>query len=196
VSAALQPTSVDDFLAWEARQPTRHEFDGIRVVAMTGGTAEHAAIGANLAFAMIGALRGSPYRFFNSDLKVEVGHGAIRYPDGFVTCTAVPRGTTVVRDPVVIFEVLSESTAEVDRTVKMEEYRAAPSVQRYVMLEQNHVLATMFTREGERWVGSLVRAGEAIAMPEIGVTLSLDDLYVGVELPPPLPKFDAAPADR
>jgi hypothetical protein len=74
----------------------------------------------------------------------------------------------------------------------MEEYRATPSVRRYVMLEQNHVLATMFTREGERWVGSLVRAGEAIAMPEIGVTLSLDDLYVGVELPPPLPKFDAA----
>ena len=90
--------SLDEFLAWELRQELRYEFDGTRPVAMTGGTAAHATIQQNLALAIGGRLRGTPCRFFGSDLKVQVSE-AIRYPDGFVVCSPVPRDATVVHDP-------------------------------------------------------------------------------------------------
>ena len=51
-------------------------------------------------------------------------------------CSGLDPALKIVRNPVVIFEVLSPSTAAADRIVKAREYQATPSVQRYVMLEQ------------------------------------------------------------
>ena len=64
----------------------------------------------------------------------------------------------MVREPVVVFEVLSESTSRTDRIEKLRDYGATPSIQRYVMLEQNQIAATVFYRDGSRWIGmSLAR---------------------------------------
>ena len=75
-----------EFLEWEERQPLRYEFDGVGPVAMTGGTAGHADIQANLATALRTRLRGSPCRFYGSDLKFQVAEGNIPYSDGMVLC--------------------------------------------------------------------------------------------------------------
>jgi hypothetical protein len=119
MSVALNnPMTLADFLAWEEQQPLRYEFDGLRAVAMTGGTLAHAAIQANLAIAIGGRLRGGPFRFYGSDLKILTGDDHIRYPDGFVACGPHENTSTLVSDPVVIFKVLSPATAAVDRIVK------------------------------------------------------------------------------
>jgi Uma2 family endonuclease len=102
-----------DFLAWEDKQDLRYEFDGFQPVAMTGGTAAHAFIQRNLAIAVGGRLRGQPCQFVGNDLKIEVA-GRIRYPDGFVVCTPLSAQAKLVREPVVIFEVLSDSTGRTD----------------------------------------------------------------------------------
>ncbi|MCQ4162351.1 Uma2 family endonuclease [Roseomonas sp. GC11] len=178
-----KPMSLQDFLAWESGQALRHEFDGTAPVAMTGGTAAHAALQRNLAIAIGGRLRGQPCRFFGSDLKVEVA-GSIRYPDGFVVCGPVDPRSTLLREPVVVFEVLSTSTAGTDRITKNHEYAATPSIRRYVMLEQDRVAATIFARAGEDWVGHVLRADAVLDMPEIGLSLPLAELYEGLD---PLP---------
>jgi Uma2 family endonuclease len=149
-----------EFLAWEERQELRYEFDGFQPVAMTGGTAAHAVLQQNLAVSLGGRLRGTPCRMYGSDLKIEAV-GSIRYPDAFVVCTPVAPSATVVRNPLVIFEVLNPGTAGTDRIVKNREYAATPSVRRYVMLEQNQnrVAATVFARQEAGWVGHLVGAG-------------------------------------
>ena len=194
VNAPLRRSmTLDEFLAWEGRQEARWEFDGVRPVAMVGGSRPHAAIQRNLAISVGGRLRGTPCQFYGSDLKVEVD-GAIRYPDGVVVCTP---GGPVVRDPVVLFEVLSPGTQAVDRSEKNREYRATPSVRRYVMLEQDRVMATVFRREGEDWVGHVHYAGAVLAMPEIGVEVPLDELYADVEpAVPPRDDGDQASGDR
>ena len=174
-----------EFLAWEERQELRYEFDGFHPIAMVGGTRAHASIQANLAIAVGGRLRGTPCRYYGNDLKVEVA-GRIRYPDGFVTCTPGAGRDTVEREPVVIFEVLSEGTQRTDWTVKNDEYRATPSVRRYVILDQEAVRATVFAREGEEWLGRILSLGDILAMPEIGISVLLDELYEGVS-------FSAAP---
>jgi len=178
--ALRQPATLAEFLAWEERQPLRYEFDGVGPVAMTGGTAGHAAIQANLAIAIGGRLRGGPCRFFGSDLKIRTAGDHIRYPDGVVVCSSVDRAATLVSDPVVIFEVLSPSTAGTDRIAKAREYQATPSVRRYVMLEQDRIGATVYARSGDVWTHEILIADSVLALPEIGVELLLGELYEGL----------------
>jgi Uma2 family endonuclease len=177
--ALRQSWTVGTFLAWERRQALRYEFDGSQPVAMTGGSVEHSVIATNLVRALEDRLRGGACRAFRGDVKILVAD-QVRYPDAMVTCTPVPRGTDVIPNPVVVFEVLSPSTAVTDRIAKNREYRATPSIQRHVLVEQAEMAATVFTREGEDWVGRVVSGETTISLPEIGVELPLGPLYDGV----------------
>lgn len=180
MNVALRPTmSLDAFLAWEAAQEFKHEFDGFRPVAMTGVTFAHARIQSNLAMAMGNRLRGTRCCFLGSDIKVLTGR-TVRYPDGLVTCSPGRNAATAASDPVVLFEVLSHSTSSVDPIAKNRDYAGMPSVQRYVMLEQERVGATVFRRDGVDWVGQVLAEGEVLAMPEIGVEVPLAELYEGL----------------
>ena len=178
--ALRKPMTLAEFLEWEERQPLRYEFDGVGPVAMTGGTAGHADIQANLATALRTRLRGSSCRFYGSDLKFQVAEDHVRYPDGMVVCSPVDRTATVVYDPVVVFEVLSPSTTRNDRIVKAREYQATPSVQRYIMLEQDSVNAVVYARSGDAWTHEILVADSILALPEIGVELHLAELYEGI----------------
>lgn len=179
--ALRKPLSLTDFLDWEDRQELRYEFDGVQTVAMTGGTRAHSTIQGNVALAIASRLRGKPCRFHGSHLKIEVA-GSIRYPDGFVACTPGDPKDKVVRDPVVIFEVMSESTWRTDLVTKNKEYAATPSVRRYVILAQDTIGGTVFERVGDDWVGHLLTADSILRMPEIEVEVPLAEFYEGVDL--------------
>jgi Uma2 family endonuclease len=118
---ATKPMTLAEFLAWEERQELRYEFDGSEPVAMAGGSLAHAAIQRNLALALGSRLRGKPCQFFGSDLKIQAAENSSRYPDGMVICSGLDPTLKIVRNPVVIFEVLSPSTAAADRIVKARE---------------------------------------------------------------------------
>jgi Uma2 family endonuclease len=183
MSGALrQSMSLEDFLAWEDRQELRYEFDGWRPVAMTGGTLAHELIGGTLRALMRERLRGKPCRIVGPTLKIEV-MGRIRYPDAFVYCVAVPPGETVIREPVIVFEVLSPGTSRIDRIEKLREYQATPSIQHYVILEQASMAAMDFTRHESGWKVRALTAGETLDMPEIGISVSLTDIYADVDVP-------------
>jgi Uma2 family endonuclease len=178
--AIRKPMTLAEFLEWEERQPLRYEFDGFGPVAMTGGTYGHSTIQRNLAIAIGGRLRRKPCQFHGSDLKFQVAEAHIRYPDGMVLCSPVDRRATVVHDPVIVFEVLSPSTTRNDRIVKAREYQATPSVERYVMLEQDGVGATVYARSGDAWTHEILIADSILVLPEIGVEFPLAELYEGL----------------
>ncbi|WP_428483748.1 Uma2 family endonuclease [Rhodopila sp.] len=184
--ALRQPMSLEVFLAWEEQQELRWEFDGFEPVAMTGGTAQHSVIQRNLYIALGTRLRGKRCQVYTADLKIAVA-GSIRYPDAFVVCSPVPGRTLVVTEPVVVFEVLSPSTASTDFGIKNEEYRDTPSIQRYVMLAQDRQRATVFERAANDWIGHIVSGEAILRMPEIEITLPLAEFYDGVtfeDIPP------------
>jgi len=184
MSASLKPTwTLETFLAWEREQELRYEFDGYAAHAMVGGSVAHSVIGTNLVRALEDRLRGKPCRAFRGDLKIVV-NGRVRYPDAMVTCSAVDQRSDIIPDPVVVFEVISPSTQRTDRIAKNHEYRATPSIQRYILLEQAEVAAMIFTRAGDDWVGRVVSGDVVLAMPEIGIELPLTSVYGGVEFPP------------
>jgi len=190
--ALRKPMSLAEFLVWEERQELRYEFDGVLPVAMTGGTAGHATIQRNLVLAVGGRLRGKSCQFYGSDLKIQVADDHIRYPDGMVVCSAIARTAKVVHDPVVIFEVLSSSTAATDRIVKAREYQATPSVKRYVMLEQDTAAAVVFRRTEGGFVREVYEGLDAVLpLGEIGIDLPLAEIYEAVEFTPEPPEDKA-----
>jgi Uma2 family endonuclease len=176
--ALRRPMSLDEFLAWEARQELRYEFDGLQALAMVGGTAAHSLIASNIEAALRSRLREG-CRVFRSDMKLRLAH-SIRYPDVMVVCSPFAARATFVTDPVLVFEVLSESTGLTDRIVKAREYRDAPSIARYVLVEQGGIGATVFERPD--WRGQPLEGPEArLALPEIGAELMLGEFYVGID---------------
>lgn len=183
MNVALRRTmTLEQFLAWEERQDERYEFDGFAPQAMTGGTAAHAAIQRNLVTALTNRLRGKPCRPYGSELKIEVA-GRIRYPDAFVVCTPVAPRATVVHDPVVVFEILSDSTAEIDLIVKNAEYRDTPSITRYVVLQQTTSACMVFSRRHGEWATDrLVGPDALLTMPEVGIEIPLAEIYEGLDL--------------
>jgi Uma2 family endonuclease len=176
-----KPMTLEEFLAWEERQEPRYEFDG-RPVATTGGTIEHALIGGRLRTLLINALHDGPCKVFGPTMKIEAA-GHIRYPDAFVTCTPLQPKSSAVQEPVVVFEVLSPGTPRTDRIGKPRECRATQSVQRYIILEQDSIGATVFTRSDDVWTVQAQMAGDALDMSEIGVSLALTDIYADVDVP-------------
>ncbi len=174
--------TVAEFLDWEERQERPWEFDGLSPIAMVGVTRAHAIIQRNLTVALGTRLRRTPYEFFGPEFKVEVA-GSIRYPDGLVSCRPGAMTDRLAADPVVLFEILSESTADTDRMEKAREYQATPSVQRYVMLEQRRIGATMHVRDGDRWLAVLLFEADMLPMPEIGLEVPLAEFYDGVDFP-------------
>lgn len=174
------PMTPAEFLAWEAEQELKWEFDGFQPVAMNGVTVAHSVIQGNLTTMLNIRLRGSPCRPYGPDLKIEIGL-KYRYPDAFVSCTPAVRSASVAAEPVVIFEVLSESTAVTDRTTKLMEYRSLPSLKRYILLEQGAPLATVIARSDTGWSIEVLDASGVLSMPEINVEIAMTELYDGLE---------------
>lgn len=175
----------EEFFPWAQVQNTRFEFDGFEPVAMTGGSVNHGLISHNIYSALRTRLRNTGCRTLGPDVGVATTGDAVRYPDALVTCTKVPGAAYVVPGVVVVFEVLSPTSGRIDRIVKVREYRAVPSIRRYVILEYSGVGLTVFERPGggADWTATALTVDDTLRMPEIGIEIPVAELYEGVDLP-------------
>jgi Uma2 family endonuclease len=174
-----KPMSLEEFLAWEDTQELRYEFDGFQPVAMTGGTAGHDRISLNIAAALVTRLRGKPCRPCGSNLKVQM-MGRIRYPDTYIICSPLLPSAKITTDPVVIFEVLSDSTEATDKNDKSHEYRSIDTLTHYVMLEQERIGGEVLERLGAEWVSKSLKYDDVLSFPGIGIEIPIGELYEGL----------------
>ena len=154
-NALSRPITVEAFPDWEERQPTRYEFDGFHIYAMTGGSADHSRVKRNLIAELISRLKGKPCEPFGSELKIRAA-GSVRYPDAFVTCIPVRGKSTLFTDPVVVLEIISPRKSGVDRIIKNQGNRDTSSIKRYVILKQDREAATVFSRDHGEWAGHVI----------------------------------------
>jgi Uma2 family endonuclease len=181
MSAALEsrpPRTLAEFLDWEGHQSVRYEWDGVQPVAMVGGSFAHTEIASRLCDALRPALRGGPCAVVRADLKVLTERNSrARYPDLVATRASIRPGDSAVPEPLLIVEVLSETTAAADRGAKRAEYAALPSVARYVMLAEDEAVALVC----DRAAGFEERAvRDVLALPELGLSVPLPPLYEGL----------------
>ena len=175
--------SYAEYLALEATSETRHEYLRGEVWAMAGGTPSHSALAIAVASALTNALEGGPCLVFGSDLRVRVEATDLStYPDLTVICGAVelsepdPHAAT---NPVLIVEVLSDSTESYDRGQKFAHYRRLPSLREYLLVSQREPRIEPYSRHGEsEWLLREAQAGETLTLASLeGVTLSIDRIY-------------------
>ncbi len=183
-----QPISVHDYLAGETLATRKHEYVAGRVYAMAGGTIGHNRIATNATVAIGGQLSGRPCEVFNSDMKVRVRQrNSVRfyYPDASVICDPNPSNLTYQNRPVVIVEVISESTRRVDEYEKYEAYLSIDSLCVYVLVEANKAATVIYRRDDEGFNRELYVGHDAIVtLPEINCHLALSDLYSKVVFEP------------
>ena len=184
MNAALQrPMSQDEFFAWAERQDLRYEFDGFQPVAMTGGTLRHDRLTRRLHRELDRLLAGSPCEPFGPEAGLATEAGSIRYPDALVSCSPIVDDLDrLVPNPVAVFEVISPTSARIDRIVKAQEYAAVPSILHYVLVESDFIGVTVLTRPaGDTAFESKSLAGDGVVkLPSIGIELPVADIYGGV----------------
>ena len=176
--------SVDDYLIGEQASDVKHEFVGGVVYAMVGATVAHNIIATNL----ISILRNqliSPCREFSSDMKVRIRTSSgtrFYYPDAQVVCHSNPQSDTFQDSPVLMFEVISESTRRADEGEKKDSYLTIPSLQAYILLEQEVPAVVVYFRV-ESGFERLVFDGRdsIIEISEPAVELEFGEIYRDIQ---------------
>jgi Uma2 family endonuclease len=190
----------EEFIRWEQSQPMKHELiDGVPV-AMVGGTEAHSIIHVNILSVAREKLRGGPCRALSSDMAAKTGKRQGRYPDVTIDCgKRNPRNLSSPK-PTIVFEILSAETQKEDRTVKLAEYNAVPSIAHYVLVEQTEPLAHVYSRApgGDFAIRPAEIRGlnGAIDLPAIGISLAMAEVYESLDFdaepdadaPPPTPR--------
>lgn len=126
--------AIDEYLELEKESPVRHEYVGGEIFAMAAASDRHNRVAGNIYALLWPALRGGPCRIYMSDMKVQISDDQVFYPDVMVTCDPDDTGEYVKKRPCLIVEVLSPSTASIDRREKLVAYRRLESLQAYIVL--------------------------------------------------------------
>jgi Uma2 family endonuclease len=184
--ASFSPSfTVKEYLALEGVSETKHELSRGRIVAMAGAELAHNEIAMNLARELGNHLEQSPCRTLGSDQRIFVeATDEYYYPDVSVTCLEpdlVDPSPRSLKNPQVIVEVLSPSTAGYDRGDKWSAYRTIPTLTDYVMVSSTRREVEHYQRAADGTWTSRSITGGAITLAN-GVTLALERIYRRVEV--------------
>ncbi len=181
--------SPEDYLEGEVSSPSKHEYVGGVVYAMAGAKNVHTAIATKALVSLGARLRGKPCRPFNSDTKVRLHLPAglrFYYPDVQVTCQPNPPEDTFQDQPIVVIEVLSESTRRTDEGEKRDGYLALPSLDVYLLVECERALVIGYRRGPSGFVREVFSGLDAsISLTSVDAELPLAELYEGIAFPAP-----------
>ena len=181
---AIQPMSVEEYIAFEERSEIRHEFINNQLIPMPGTTDYHNQICQNLSFLLRILLKQAGFRIFVEGVKVQITHDRdYTYPDVFVT--ADPRDLEnryVKKYPTVIFEVISKTSRIEDSTDKFIRYKNIESLQNYILVDSEKMLVEVRVKlengnwEAETYLPSEIR----FPVPALAIELPLVEVYEGV----------------
>jgi len=173
--------TVAEYLEWEARQESKHEFIDGEIFEMTGGTLHHSEIMANITVAIGRQLDDSPCRLQTSELRIKVSQSRYVYPDLSAVCGKAhmedERELTLL-NPVFVVEVTSPSSVVYDRLDKFEFYYDVPSIEAYLIVDQDRIRADLCTRTDEGWLVRVFNQLEdVLPLDVLSCDLPLADLY-------------------
>jgi Uma2 family endonuclease len=191
----LQPRTytVEEYFAIDEAAETRHEYVDGQIFDMSGGTDRHSQITVNFLGLLWSRLRGKRCQSRDGNLRVRYGRRSrYGYPDALIFCGQAhfdPKApaTTTLLNPVVLFEVLSESTEAYDRGKKLEYYREIESLQEYVLVAQERPSVQVYRRDPSGvWSIQPPMLGlqTIVALPSADIELPLAELYERVEFSP------------
>jgi Uma2 family endonuclease len=170
--------SFDEYLAFEETATVRHELIDGMLFAMSGGTDVHHIIAGNLFLHIAGPLVGT-CQTFQSGMKLRIDHLSESdgyYPDLMVSCAPTDRERLFRKEPVLLIEVLSPSTARLDRGEKKLNYMQIPSLLEYVLVAQD-IPKVEIMRRREAWTTHDLYPGDTLELESVGLRIPMSAIY-------------------
>ena len=145
--------SQEEYLEFERGSNEKHEYLNGQVSAMSGAKRNHNKIVANLSGLLWQDLKEKNCEFYPNDMRVFVPKtGLYTYPDLVVVCGEPEFQDTVpdtLLNPVLLMEVLSESTEGYDRGRKFQHYRSIESLKEYLLVSQDEARIEKYIKQGD-----------------------------------------------
>lgn len=170
-----QKISEQEYLQGELYSDVKHELIDGEVYAMAGCSKNHERIAGNVFVKLHTHLQNSPCEPFSTDLKVSVGKNFF-YPDAMVVCNDLTDNEYYTESPTILVEVLSKSTRRNDETIKRVAYQSIPTLQEYLLIEQDFVDVEVCSRN-EGWLPNHYFLGDQFTLDSIGLSLSVEEIY-------------------
>ncbi len=181
---SLRQMTAEEYLAFDEASEMRHEFIDGDLIPMSGGSRKHSSIIAYTIAALINLLADSNCEVHTNDMRVRVAGSRYVYPDVSVVCGEArfaDEREVVLLNPTVVVEVTSPSSYSYDHVDKLAFYSALPSVQGYLILDQERVFADWYRRDQGGWnLKQFSSAADEIALEPLGCRLPLTQVYRGV----------------
>ena len=184
--AAQTYLTPEEYLAWERKSDTKHEYLRGEIIAMSGASYQHTIITMNISGELYIQLKDTACTVHTNDMRVRTSSEiSYFYPDVVVVCDK-PRFEDSTFDtllnPIVLVEVLSPSTQAYDRGEKFRHYQQLTSLQEYILISQDEIAVERYRRQGTEWQPTEFRSLEdVLSLTSIECELSLDDIYRRVE---------------
>lgn len=192
------PMSVEEYMQLDDKAvDARYEYINGVARLMAGGTFEHDDIGHNLYAALKLQFRNGPCSVHGDGVKAQVGtkdDGTpdYVYPDATVSCNVADRktrGQRIITSPLIVFEVLSPSNENDDRTIKMRSYQSCPTIRAIVLVSQfaRHVeVYERLDHDLDTWVARVFNGDEAVKLDCMDLEIEMDDIYLDIDFSLPL----------
>ena len=177
--------TLEEYLVFCETHDGRFEYVNGEIIEMSGESVTANQIAGNIHRYLGRFLEDQPYIFVQNAVKLQVKEGKVfRIPD-FLIFKENGNKFKYATEPVLIVEVISESTAKTDRTTKLNEYRLLPSLQYYLIVEQESCFIEIYIREGERWyVEFFDKMDEVISLPYFDVQIPVNSIYKKINFQP------------
>lgn len=170
--------TVEEYFAFCEKNEGRFEYINGEIIEMSGESVAANQIAGNIHRYMGSLLEDQPFIFVQNAVKLQVRGGkAFRIPDFFIF-HETGNQKKYATEPIFIVEVLSESSYNTDRVTKLAEYTQIPTLEYYLIIEQEEYLVEVFNREGKRWyVDFYSDLNETIELPALNVKLPMSVIY-------------------
>ena len=183
-SLPISQMSFEQYLEMESHLDTKYEYYHGQVFAKGGASPAHVFIHANLVRKLGNQLDGTGCRALGPDLRVHVlTSGLYTYPDISIFCGPLAlEGNHAATNPKTIIDILSPSSRRYDRVGKFEHYRQIPTLDEYILVEQQSYSVDSWRRmPGGEWQLSSCQGEDAmLEIPSVGIQIPLAEIYADV----------------
>ena len=180
--------SSNAFLDWERKQEYKHEYINGEVFAMPGASINHNRIASNIIIDVGSFLKDKSCDIFGSDLRIAVkSKNSFFYPDVVIACDELEFEESLIKDtvknPSIIFEILSTSTEDYDNGKKLMFYMQIESLQQCIIIDSKKIHLRIITRkeEGTWKFVELSSVSDKLLLESINFEIAVAGLYRGVK---------------
>ena len=178
--------TVEEYFKLEEMASGKSEFRNGKIITMSGGSYNHSKIVLNIAIILASLVDEDTFDVVSSDHQIQIPeYNHFVYSD---TCVikGEPKfykgGNQGILNPILIFEVSSDSTARYDRYTKFQKYKSLPSFEEYVLVEQEVPIVEVYSKNGDVWESTTyIGLDKTIKLQSIGTELKMIDIYKKVK---------------